>query len=202
MPKLTTTGRSNQRMRARKDLLQAAARLLQGGHKPSMEEVAAEAMVSRATAYRYFPNLEALLAEAPLDGDAPDPQILFAADSEVDPAERIDKAEAALHAMCYRNETSLRVMMAHSLESSLCTGGRKAPLRQNRRADLIAAALAPARGRFSKANYARLCAALSLIFGPEAMVVFRDVLPLAPAEARRVKSWAIRALVQAALRHS
>jgi len=32
-----------------------------------MEEVAAEALVSRATAYRHFPRVEALLVEAPIE---------------------------------------------------------------------------------------------------------------------------------------
>ena len=62
-----SNGRANQRDRTRKDLLSAAARLLKEGANPSMEDLAAAAMVSRATAYRYFPNLDALLAEAPLE---------------------------------------------------------------------------------------------------------------------------------------
>src|SRR5690606_29203736 len=59
--------RANQRLRTRKDLLRAAARLLAAGRTPTLEEVAAEALVSRATAYRYFPGIEALLLEAALD---------------------------------------------------------------------------------------------------------------------------------------
>ena len=61
------TGRANQRRRTRKDLLEATTRLVRQGHQPSLEEIAAEAMVSRATAYRYFPKLDALLLEAALD---------------------------------------------------------------------------------------------------------------------------------------
>jgi AcrR family transcriptional regulator len=37
------------------------------GRKPSLEEIAEEALISRATAYRYFPRVEALLLEASLD---------------------------------------------------------------------------------------------------------------------------------------
>src|SRR5690606_31279398 len=67
-------GRPNQRSRTRKDLLQAAARLVKQGRKPTVEEVAAEALVSRATAYRYFPSIEALLTEAELDVAVPPPE--------------------------------------------------------------------------------------------------------------------------------
>jgi AcrR family transcriptional regulator len=201
VPKLdvATAGRAKQRQRTRKDLLAAAARLLKAGRTPDMDAVAAEAMVSRATAYRYFPSIEALLVEAPLDGAIPDPCDVFAGDDSADPAHRIDKAEAALHEMVYRNEAQLRLMLAASLEHKAKGLTDGVPVRQNRRAGLIAAALAPARGRFTRSSYEKLCAALALIFGPESMIVFGDVLGLDERSARRVKSWAARALVRAAL---
>ena len=204
MPKLdvATAGRANQRQRTRKDLLAAAARLLKAGRTPDMDAVAAEAMVSRATASRYFPSIEALLVEAPLDGAIPDPCDVFAGDDSADPAHRIDKAEAALHEMVYRNEAQLRLMLAASLEHKAKGLTDGVPVRQNRRAGLIAAALAPARGRFTRSSYEKLCAALALIFGPESMIVFGDVLGLDERSARRVKSWAARALVRAALEQS
>lgn len=192
--------RSNQHLRTRKDLLLAAARLLKEGRQPTMDEIAEAALVSRATAYRYFPTLETLLVEAPLDGAVPDEKVLFTADSSPDPEERLDRAEEAMHHMTYQNEAQLRLMLANSLLAG--EGGRSTPSRQNRRTPIIEAALAPSRQRFSKEAYENLRAALALVFGTESMVVFRDVLPLSERKARKVKSWAIRALVRAALRES
>ena len=192
-------GRDNQRLRTRKDLLHAAARLLQSGRTPSMDEVAEEAMVSRATAYRYFPTIEALLVEAPLDGEVAEPQALFIGDSSVDPVERLDRAESSLHQMTYRNEARLRLMLAHTLQAGAVAQPGTAPVRQNRRGAIIDAALAPVRSSFDERSYENLTAALALVFGTESMVVFRDVLPLSPERAREVKSWAIRVLVEAAL---
>jgi hypothetical protein len=63
-------------------------------------------------------------------------------------------------------------------------------------------ALAPARARLTDASYQKLCAALALIFGTESMIVFKDVLGVDEKTARKVKRWAARALVQAALRES
>lgn len=195
--------RSNQHLRTRKDLLLAAARLLKEGRKPTMDDVAEAALVSRATAYRYFPSLETLLVEAPLDGATPDPEFFFGPDSSSDPEERLDRAEAALHQMTYQNEAQLRLMLVKSLVRGDSEGERNAvPPRQNRRMPLIEAALAPVRRRFSKEAYDNLRAALALVFGTESMVVFRDVLPLSERRARGVKSWAIRALVRAALKDS
>jgi AcrR family transcriptional regulator len=208
---MTTTkssGRSNQRLRTRKDLLAAAARLLKEGRTPDMDAVAAEAMVSRATAYRYFPSIEALLIEAPLDGEVPDAAALFASDKSTDPAERVDRAEASMHEMTYRNEAKLRLMLAASIErKAKALGGEggvadDVPVRQNRRTPLIEAALSPARDKLTPAAFSRLCAALAMIFGPESMVVFSDVLGLDARAARKVKSWAAQALVRAAIKES
>lgn len=194
--------RSNQRYRTRKDLIAAAERLMKNGHKPSLEEIAEAARVSRATAYRYFPNVEALLAEAPLESAAPDLDALFAQDASVDPEARIDKAEAAMHRMAFDNETAIRLTLAAALTRGAQGHDDAVPLRQNRRTPLIDAALAPARGRFRKGTYAKLRAALAMVFGAESMVVFRDVLRVDETEARQVKSWAVRALVRAALEES
>jgi AcrR family transcriptional regulator len=204
MAKKKPPERANQRYRTRKDLIDAAGRLMKNGHKPSLEEVAEAARVSRATAYRYFPNVEALLAEAPVDAGAPDWEALFARDGSTDPEERVDRAEAAMHRLVYDNETAIRLMLSATLTRAAeeGAGDEAVPYRQNRRTPLIEAALAPARSRFKKSSYGRLRAALAVIFGSESMVVFRDVLRLDEKSAREVKSWAVRALVRVALEES
>jgi len=193
--------RPNQKRRTRKDLLQAAARLMKQGRRPSLEEVAEEALVSRATAYRYFPTIEALLAEASADVVTPEPEELFAGGGPADPVARVETVDTALHDMMLANEPALRLMLANTLQRA-ATGQAAGdlPLRQNRRSPLIEAALAPARKQFKPSGYDMLGKALALVIGTEAMVVFKDVLQLPDAEARKVKRWAIRALVEAARR--
>jgi AcrR family transcriptional regulator len=200
MPQTAPTERTNQRYRTRKDLISAASRLMKNGRKPTLDEVAEAALVSRATAYRYFPNIEALLVEASVDLATPDSAALFADDSSNDPETRVDQAEAAMHRMTFDNESAIRLMLAATLTQA--DGEDGVPRRQNRRTSLIEAALAPARDRFKESSYERLKAALALIFGSESMVVFRDVLQLDENTAREVKSWTVRALVRAALAES
>lgn len=196
----TRSSRENQRRRTRKDLLQAAAELLRQGREPSVAEVAEAALVSRATAYRYFPTKDLLLAEAPLDQTVPTAEALFADDASTDAVARVERAEAALHKAVFENETQLRVMLACSLDGRNRHEG--VPVRQNRRTELITGALAPVRSQLDKTTYDTLCAALALVFGTESMIVFRDVLQLPPGRARKVKSWALEALVRAALGES
>jgi AcrR family transcriptional regulator len=191
--------RDNQRLRTRKDLLEAAARLVRQRRHPTLEEVAAEALVSRATAYRHFASIEALLLEASLDIAFPEPEALFGNAAGDDPVRRVQQAEAAVADMVASNETALRMMLIQSLQYSLRGGGEGPPARQNRRTPLIEAALAPARRRFGEASYDRLVKSLALVIGTEAMLVFKDVLGLGDEEAGAVKAWVIRALVDAAL---
>jgi AcrR family transcriptional regulator len=193
------TGRPNQRRRTRKDLLVAASRLMKQGRKPSLDEVAEAALVSRATAYRYFPRVEPLLLEAALDVAVPEPEQLFANDSSDDPVTRVERVDQALHDLLLANEPQMRMMLMYSLERRLNGGGEAdTPARQNRRTPLLEAALTPVRAQFKPASLDMLIKALAVIVGTDAMVVFKDVLQLSDAEARKVKRWAIRALIDAA----
>lgn len=189
------TGRPNQKSRTRKDLLRAAARLMKEGKHPTLEEIAEEALVSRATAYRYFSGVEALLVEAALDVAMPD-EAFFAGDASADPAGRLRRADAAVAAMILENEAALRAMLVHSLQRD---AGEALPVRQNRRTPLIEAALAPVRDRLAPADFARLARALALVIGTESMLVFKDVLAIGEAEAAAVRAWMIDSLVAAAL---
>ena len=189
-------GRPNQRRRTRKDLLDAATRLMRQGRNPSLDEVAEEALVSRATAYRYFPGVEALLIESSLDVAFPDPETLFS-NGPGEVAARVEAAEAAVAEMVRANEPALRAMLANSLQVRAADGD-DVPARQNRRSLLIDAALEP--GAFRPSDRDRLAKALAYFIGTEAMLVGKDVLQLSEAEAAEVKSWAIRTLVGAALR--
>jgi AcrR family transcriptional regulator len=199
MTDVEKTGRSNQRRRTRKDLLEAAAHLMRQGVSASLEEVAEEALVSRATAYRYFPSIEALLMEAALDVAIPSADDLFGEGASDDPLTRVEAVDTALHEMILANEAPLRMMLINALERSIRgeTDGAL-PARQNRRTPLIEAALAPAGEGYDPAALDTLGKALALIVGAEAMVVCKDVLQLDDAETRAVKRWAIRALVEAA----
>jgi hypothetical protein len=108
-----------------------------------------------------------------------------------------------MHRLVFDNEGAIRLMLSATLARAAGEAADDTvPYRQNRRTPLIEAALAPARGRFKKRSYARLRAALAMVFGSESMVVFRDVLRLDEKTARDVKSWAVRALVRAALAES
>lgn len=193
--------RTNQKLRTRKDLLEAASRLLAQGQAPSLDDVAAEANISRATAYRYFSGLDALLLEASLDIAIPHADDLFPSTDQSDPIDRLNQVDSALHDMINTHEAPLRAMLAHSLQRGPNAEGG-IPARQNRRTPLIEAALEPAREEFSPEMRQMLIAALGVVIGTEAMIVFKDVLRADDTDARRIKAWMIASLVKAARRET
>ena len=64
MPVKRRADRPAQRRRTRKAIVDATMALLARGGKPSVEEVAAAADVSRRTVYLYFPTFDQLLIDA------------------------------------------------------------------------------------------------------------------------------------------
>lgn len=198
--KPNASGREQQRLRTRKDLLRAAASLVEEGRQPTLDEVAAAALVSRATAYRYFPSVEAILAEVGIDMLIPDAGAHFADDASTDAFERVWKAERAINEPTFEHHLTARTALASMLRQSVANARERdaAPVRQNRRGAMIAAALAPVRAQFRSREFEHLSHALAVFLGIEAMVVFKDVLRLDDEQALAVRRWAVRALVDAA----
>lgn len=195
-------GRANQKARTRQAIVQAAARLLARGERPGLDEIAAEAQVSRATAYRYFPGLDALLSEAEVDLLVPSPGELLGPQAPADAMERLELVDETFDTACREREAALRLMLARQLERAVTRDAGGPPLRQNRRAPLIEEALAPLASRLGRARLARLVRALTMIVGTEGFIALTDVAGLDRDEARVVRRWTIEALVGAALREA
>lgn len=191
--------RANQKARTRQAIVRAAGALLAKGAKPSLDEIAEEAKVSRATAYRYFPGLDALLSEAAVDLMLPQAADLFASGAPSDPFERLALVDETFDKACRAQEVPLRLMLARILERSIGRAPDEPPLRQNRRVPLLEKALAPLEARLGRARVARLSQALAMIVGTEGFLALTDVVGLDEDEAREVRRWAIDALVAAAL---
>jgi AcrR family transcriptional regulator len=191
------TGRTAQRTRTRKAILQAAARLLERGEHPGLDDVAVEAEVSRATAYRYFPGLDALLNEAVVDAAIPEPEVLFDDELANDVAARVALIDETLDRACREREVALRMTLARSLERSAVQKAADGPLRQNRRVPLIERALSPLAKELDAKKRTRLTNALAMIVGSEGFIALTDVVGLTEEEAREVRRWAIDALLEA-----
>src|SRR5271170_5431320 len=105
-------GRVNQKARTRAAIVRAVQDLARDGAEITMPSVARAALVSEATAYRYFPDLVSLLLESDA-GVWPDPAEVLAlvADSD-DPVERVGYATEVLLNGVLARQSAVRAMIA------------------------------------------------------------------------------------------
>src|ERR1700683_3713687 len=133
--------RVNQKTRTRTAIVSATRELIQTGAEITMPPVARAALVSEATAYRYFADLMSLLREA-MTGIWPSPQEALAAVADsTDPVERVACATEVLLRRVLAAQGAVRAMISASI-----TRPELAPGRPGYRFGLIDYALAPLAG--------------------------------------------------------
>lgn len=183
--------------------MRAAGELVAAGVSPTVAQAAEAALVSRTTAYRYFPTQEALLAELALSASVTELDALVAEPAEgADPAERVVEVLQAFNRHVMAHEVQQRSMLRLYLDQWLAavTAGDDPPIvREGRRMRWFAEVLAPLSPQVSGAELDRLVAALALLSGAEGVTTLHDVCQLADDDALAVTEWAARALVRAAL---
>jgi AcrR family transcriptional regulator len=187
--------RTNQKARTRRDLLDAARRILHTGTAPTVAQVADEAGVSRRTAYRYFPTVEQIVTEAALEETRPDIEAALAniGDAVDDVEERLARLAHALLAGFHANEHLLRTMIKITIDRP--PDGTGPLTRGYRRLEWIDLAIAPLKRQLTRTNYERLKATLAVLLGTESFIVLSDLCGQNDAEIERTVIAAARALV-------
>lgn len=172
-----------------------------------MPEAADKALVSVATAYRYFPSAEELWWEA--SNAAFGDQAVF--------AQARDRVEAAGSDPQCRLEALVRVIGFQMLDDQMpyrriaksaldqwfrqadSPPGERVPIRQGRRNEQIRHVVAPLEGQLPKKDIDRIAHALGLVIGSEAMISLTDAVGLDTPTAKRTLLDAARWLLAGAL---
>jgi AcrR family transcriptional regulator len=195
------SGRVNQKRRTRAAIVEAARALFSEGVTPTVAQAAERALVSRTTAYRYFPTQEALLLEIVVTTDVDEIEDLVATPVEAASApQRVVDVVNALNTRVFAEEAQYRRMLRLYLDVWLQAheqGETEPVVREGRRTRWFDHTLEPLRDSVDPSNLARLTAALCLVTGSEAMVALRDVARLSSDDAQRVAAWAAQVLVRA-----
>jgi AcrR family transcriptional regulator len=173
------TGRIDQKARTRDALIAAARELLAQGVTPTMEGAAAAASISRTTAYRYFPNLRALLVAAYPHIDQ---RSLLGPEPPSDPLARLEIVieDQARRILSY--EPEMRAVLRLSLEPD-SKDGPALPMHRGLRIGWIEDALAPLRGEMREDELTRLIYGIGATLGIEAFVWLTDIARLSRDEA-------------------
>jgi AcrR family transcriptional regulator len=197
-----THERTAQKLRTRRALLTAAGELVAAGKTPTVADAADAAMVSRATAYRYFPSQEALLVEVPLRLGLPTVESLFGSDdAPTEVEDRVALVHNAMYDHLREREVQFRLFERNALLRSLERDHLDVPQRPAFRLELLDAALEPVGDELESDTLERLKTALSILIGTEAMIAMRDVVRLDHDQARASGEWAVRHMVRSARHH-
>jgi AcrR family transcriptional regulator len=165
------------------------------GLTPTVEDAATAASISRATAYRYFPNQRALLT-------ATFPELtessLLGATPPADAQARVEIVVDAIVRQTLEHEPELRNMLRLSLEPDPAKRA-DLPFRKGRRVGWVAEALEPLRGGLPEPELQRLVHAIAVGVGIDALVWLTDIAGLPRERAVDVMRWSAQALLQSAL---
>jgi AcrR family transcriptional regulator len=192
--------RINQKRRTRRAIIEAASNLVRAGQQPSVAEAAEAALVSKATAYRYFPTQHSLLQEVGYEAIHPSARSLLAGAPVDDPQARFETVLRAVHAYMTSDEALLRTVMKVTQErwlESFVRGEQDPVVREGRRLEHIDAVLEPLQGDLDTETLARLRCGLALVLGIEPIVILKDVCGLDSAETLKVLEWVGRTLIEA-----
>ena len=190
-------GRTNQKARTERAIVESCVELIRQRRPVSMPAVAKRAMVSEATAYRYFPDLASLLARA-LAEDWPSPaEALAPVAASNDPLERVAFATRFLLRGVAEREAVVRSMISATMVEPELSGRARPGIRFG----LIEYALAPFFDVLDSANpelLAQLRLDLALVVSAEALFSLTDLCGLSIENAISSAEKTARTLTSAA----
>ncbi len=194
----TGAGRTNQKQRTRTAIVAAARHLTATGAEVTMPAIARAALVSEATAYRYFPDLPSLISEALAGVWAPPAEALEPVADSVDPVERVAFAcEFLLRGILVR-QGSVRAMIAATV-----TRPETVSRRPGIRFGLIDHALLPLEDTLGATDpdaFAQLKRDLAVVVSAEALFTLTDLCGLGAEEAVTSAVRTASTLTEAAVR--
>ncbi|MBO2448784.1 hypothetical protein J4573_16900 [Actinomadura barringtoniae] len=195
-------GRVNQKLRTRQAIVEAAIQMAREGRPLSIAEVAEAALVSTATAYRYFPNPQSLWVEVAKDGRRELSVASVMAGAPADPAGRMDHVVRTTAELQLGDEALWRAVVRSIMDRWFAQQDvpedERIPIRGDRRITMTREALAGLADELPPDLHERLISAVALVFGAEAVISARDVCELEPDEVVATLRWSAQALIRAA----
>ena len=203
MSTYASTGRTNQKQRTRIALVDKATEMVRQGRTPTVTEVAEAALISKSTAYRYFPSQEMLLIEVALNEVVKEEldRLYAASEQPGTPQERLDAVIRGDYAMQIRHEDAIRRAVA----ALIVRDAPESAVRERRpgnRKRYVAQALDGVHDDLGEERFGRLLNALAMCMGIESLIVLKDICGLSDVEAEDVRHWATQTLLEGALREA
>lgn len=188
------TGRKKQKIKTRSILLKTAQKLMAKGTNFSLEDVAKEAKVSRATIYRYYSNIDVLSAEAGLDLNTESPMAINKKLQHLDTSKKILAIQAYFNQLTVNHEAAFRkyLSIVLALDSPLAKRGARRP-------KTLELALAQKDLGLDQNQTQNLANIASVLMGIEAFITTKDVCGLSNEASKQTLQWGLEMVLKGVL---
>jgi len=193
--KYVDSGRRTQKLKTSHKIFEAAQNLMKKEDVLTLENIAKEANISRATIYRYYSNIETLTSELALSLQDVDPESFALVNSQLSVEEQILKIQDYYLNFTFKNEVTFRKFLG-SLLNSESTKGKRA----GRRIIALEKVLSTKQHNLSSNDKKHLVNIASLFMGIEALILTKDVCNLSNKDARQSLQWGLQMLLNSALK--
>ena len=187
--KYTQTGRVNQKLETREQILVSAQYFLNKGIDFTLEDVAKKANISRATIYRYYSNKDILANEVVLDIKTRNPEDLYNDIKGKNTEEMILDTQDYYNTLAIDHEKAFRKYL-----STIITSNPLEMKRGARRKKTLQLILKDS--NLTKKEKTDLANFLTIIMGIEPLIVAKDVAGLNNEESKKLMNWGMKLILK------
>ncbi|QBH96289.1 TetR/AcrR family transcriptional regulator [Limnobaculum zhutongyuii] len=191
-------------------LIKQAMKLFEKGAFPTVTELATEAQVSRATAYRYFPTQSDLISAVVDESLKP---IILWQPEQTSVEERVNELLSFAYPQMFKHEGALRAALLLSLQQwaeerasqfksetddTVDVSTKREKLVRGHRKQILKQVTAPLNDELSVELVEKVNHALSIIYGSEVFMVLKDIWQLENDDVQAVTQWIAKAILNQA----
>ncbi|MEM7105664.1 MAG: TetR/AcrR family transcriptional regulator [Bacteroidota bacterium] len=185
------SGRKDQKLKTRNKILGGAQYFLNQGKTFSLDDVARQAGMSRATIYRYYSSAEVLSIEAGLDLNIDHPNTIFENYKNLPFEEMILGIQDYFNRFSVDNEPALRRFLSTVMSTESPENKRGA-----RRVQTMQLALNHSGVNLEKSEMDKLICVATIFMGLEPLIVTKDVCKLNNQSSLEVLKWGLELILK------
>ena len=189
------TGRKVQKLKTRDRILQSAQILLGSKKVITLEDVAKQANISRATIYRYYSNIDILTAEAVLDLNTKSSEEIIEEVKDLDLKEAIIAIQEYYNNLTIDHEAGFRKYMSVVLNAD-----QSKKIRGARRKKTLVMLFNAREINLNAVEVERLANFATVLMGIEPFVTTKDVCHLNNKQSKEVLKWGLEKILDTTLK--
>lgn len=162
----------------------------------SLDDVAAEAGISRATVYRYFSDVDLLKLEALLDIRTKVSSDILKGIEKATIRERLLHTQDYFNRLAQEHEPTFRTYLSLVLGESVKKGNQMKKRRGARRIRVLEEVLDPLREQVGDEPVRKLTCVAAALMGIEALIVTKDVCDLDNTESDVILKWGLEMIIK------